>query len=65
MLESQPPNPNTHYFDEDTRVAQGCAEPNPESIQGTRSRPRLVPEKLRNKRLWVVAAPPKDRLIRV
>lgn len=63
MLESQPPNPKTRYFYE-THTRRGAAPNQTESIQGTRSRPRLAPENFRNVRLWVVAAPPEDRLIR-
>ncbi|CCV16037.1 hypothetical protein MESS4_830257 [Mesorhizobium sp. STM 4661] len=34
-------------------------------FQGTRSYPHPAPEWLRSMRLWVVAAPPEERLIRV
>jgi len=43
MLESQPPNPKTRYFYE-THTRRGVAPNQTESIQGTRSRPRLAPE---------------------
>src|SRR5205807_10542911 len=59
----QRPSLNTHHVYE--AHAQREVARIAESIQGTRSRPRLAPAKCRNLRLWVVAAPPEDRLIRV
>jgi len=55
---------NTRHCHEDTLKARSAPDQT-ESSQGTRSRPRLVPAGCRNLRLWVVAAPPEDRLIRV
>ena len=64
MLEASRRALKTRYFYE-THTRRGAAPNQTESIQGTRRHPRLAPEKFRNVRLWVVAAPPEDRLIRV